>query len=329
MYISVVTPVYGTYLNLERLYLRLRQSLSQITKQFEIIMVNDASPDNAWEVMTTLAKQDSRVRGINLSRNFGQYHAIAAGLDHVNGDWIVVMDCDLQDQPEEIIKLYHKAQEGYDMVLGQRVKRNDVAMKRCFSKLFHHILKYLSGIDHDHTISNFGIYSKKTIHAIRQYREQSCPFGIYIHHIGFRKASIPVQHARRSTGKSSYTFRKKFDFAVDMIVANSNKPLLLSIQFGFLMFAGSIGYALWLVLRYLLYEIEVAGWTSLMTSLYVISGLLFMNMGFLGLYIGNIFDETKQRPLYFIQETTFDNPKEGDKSENDSQKIGRGNFHVI
>jgi dolichol-phosphate mannosyltransferase len=310
VHISVVTPVYGFHLNLEGLYTRLKKTLSKITEDFEIIMVNDASPDSAWSIITTLAEQDSRVRGINLSRNFGQHHAIIAGLDSIRGDWIVIMDCDLQDRPEEIIKLYRKALEGYDMVLGRRVKRKDKAVNTFFSRLFHLILKYISGIDHDHTISNFGIYSKKTIDAVCQYREQHRPFGIFIHYIGFRNTSIPVEHAKRDTGTSSYTLQKKLAHAVDTLVANSNKPLQLSIRFGFLMFIASLGYSVWLVLRYILYGIGVAGWTSLMFSLYIIGGLLFMNMGFLGLYIGKIFDETKRRPVYFIQETTFDHVDE-------------------
>ena len=307
IHISVVTPVYGNHLDLQTLYTRLRTSLSKITNDFEIIMVNDASPDNSWEVISELAKNDSKVRGIDLSRNFGQHHAITAGLDHVRGDWIVLMDCDLQDQPEEIIRLYHKAQEGYDIVLGRRVERKDFFLKRIFSLLFHKILKYLSGINHDSSISNFGIFSKKTIDAISQYREQFRPFGIFIHHIGFRKTDIPVAHGKRETGKSSYTLNKRINLAVDTIVANSDKPLRLSIRFGFFIFVSSIGYALYLIFRYFHHGIGVQGWTSIMVSIYLIGGLLFMNMGFIGLYIGKIFDETKKRPLYFIQNITFDN----------------------
>ncbi|VEN73921.1 Glycosyltransferase [Candidatus Desulfarcum epimagneticum] len=306
VHISVVTPVYGYELNLDTLYARLRDSLSNFTDDFEIIMVNDASPDNAWEVITELSGNDSRVRGINLSRNFGQHHAITAGLDHTRGEWVVVMDCDLQDQPEEIVKLYEKAREGYDIVFGRRVERNDPFIKFVFSKLFHKTLNFFSGINHDPTVSNFGIYSKKIIDAIRRYRERRQAFGIFIHHAGFRKTSMPVEHSERTTGKSAYTLRRRFGFAIDTIVSNSATPLRFSIGLGFLMFAVSFTCALWLVFRYLFQGVMVLGWTSLMVSICLIGGLLFMNMGFLGLYIGKIFDETKKRPLYLIQETTFD-----------------------
>ena len=306
IHISVVTPVYGYHLTIDLLYTRLRDSLLKITNNFEIIMVNDASPDNAWNLITKLSRKDLRVRGINLSRNFGQHHAITAGFNYVRGDWIVVMDCDLQDQPEEIITLYKKAQEGYDIVFGRRVKRKDFFMKKFSSKLFHQILRYLSGINHDAAIANFGIYSKKVINAVNQYQEQYRAFGILIHHIGFRKISIPIKHAKREKGKSSYTFRKRTNLAIDTIVANSNKPLLLSIRFGFLIFVFTLLYTFWLFVKYFILGVGVAGWTSLMVSIYLIGGLLFMNMGFLGLYIGKVFDETKKRPLYLIQDTTFD-----------------------
>jgi len=306
VHISVVTPVYGHQLNLNELFTRLRDTLIRITEDFEIIMVNDASPDNAWEVIKNLATKDPRVKGIDLSRNFGQHHAITAGLDCACGEWIVVMDCDLQDKPEEIEKLYQTAQGGYDIVLGQRTKRKDSFLKKIFSRLFYGVLRYLSDIDHDPSIANFGIYSRKVIDSVILYKEQFRSFGIFVHLVGFRKTCIPVEHAARTVGKSSYPFRKKWDLAIDSIVANSNKSLRLSIKFGFMVFALSITYAGWIVVRFISHGIGVTGWTSIMVSIYLISGLLFMNIGFLGLYLGKVFEETKKRPLYIIRGTTFD-----------------------
>ena len=141
-HISIVTPVYGCANCLERLHERLVSSLSEISENFEIIMVNDGSPDDAWDRIIQLGKRDGRIKGINLSRNFGQHHAITAGLDYAHGDWVVVMDCDLQDQPEEISKLYRKAQEGYDVVFGRRIARRDNYLKRLGSELFYKVLEY-------------------------------------------------------------------------------------------------------------------------------------------------------------------------------------------
>lgn len=305
--ISVVTPVYGCCKSLNNLYKRLNKSLSTITDNFEIIMVNDGSPDNAWETIKELSKKDTRIKGINLSRNFGQHRAITAGLNFAKGDWIVVMDCDLQDQPEEIIKLYNKAQEGYDVVFGKRTERKDSFFKKLGSKLFYKVYDYFTESKIDNTIANFSIISKKVLNSLNQIREQNRMYPLFINWVGFKRTDISIEHASREEGKSSYTLSKLINLAVDSIVSQSNRPLKLSIKFGFVISLLSLIYAFCLTIRYFLFSIPVEGWTSVMVSIYFIGGLLFANMGILGLYIGKTFDETKNRPIYIIQETTFDN----------------------
>jgi len=303
--ISVVTPVYGCSKNLHDLHKRVVNALSAITDDFEIIMVNDASPDNAWDIITKLSQEDNRVKGINLSRNFGQHKAITAGLDYAKGDWIVVMDCDLQDQPEEIIKLYNKAQEGYDVVFGRRVERKDSFFKKLGSKLFYKVYDYFTESKIDNTIANFSIISKKVLLSLQSMREQNRMYPLFVNWIGFKRTEVDIEHAKRVEGESAYTFAKLIHLAIDGIVSQSNKPLKLSIKFGFLISFLSLLYGSWLVLRYFIFSIPVEGWTSVMVSIYFIGGLLFANMGILGLYIGKIFDETKDRPIYIVQETTF------------------------
>ncbi len=305
-HISIVTPVYGCCKSLNNLYERLNKTLSDITNDFEIIMVNDASPDNAWEAIKELAKKDDRVKGINLSRNFGQHYAITAGLDYANGDWVVVMDCDLQDQPEEIIKLYNKAQEGYDIVFGRRAQRQDNFFKKLGSKIFYKVYDYFTESDTDNTIANFSILNKKVVKEFQKLKEQNRSYYLFINWLGFKRTNVDIEHSKREEGKSSYTLKKLINLAIDSIVAQSNKPLRLSIKFGFLMAIFSLLYTGWLLVRYFLFAIPVEGWTSMMVSFYFIGGLLFANMGFLGLYIGKIFDETKNRPLYVVSETTFE-----------------------
>ncbi|HIP48249.1 MAG TPA: glycosyltransferase [Lutibacter sp.] len=305
VHISVVTPVYECGNSLKKLYERLENSLSQITNSFEIIMVNDASPDNAWETIKLLSEKDTRVKGINLSRNFGQHRAITAGLDFTQGEWVVVMDCDLQDQPEEILKLYNKAQEGYDVVFGKRTQRQDNYFKTLASKTFYKVYDYLTGYDTDHSIANFSIISKNVVKNFRKMGEQHKPYGYFVNWLGFKRADIEIEHASRLEGKSSYSLKKLIDLATDNIISQSNKPLKMSIKFGFTMSFFSAGYALYLIARYLLADISVAGWTSVMVSIYFVAGLLLVNLGFVGLYIGKIFDETKKRPLYVVDETTF------------------------
>ena len=305
-YISVITPVYGCARALPELYERLVKTLTSITENFDIIMVNDQSPDEAWDVILQLAAKDPRVKGIKLSRNFGQHRAITAGLDYADGEWVVVMDCDLQDQPEEIIKLYNKAQEGYDVVFGRRAERKDTFFKKFTSKMYSKTLEFLSGMKSDESTANFSIISKNVVKYFRKMREQNRGYAPFVTWLGFRRVNIDIEHAPRAYGRSSYSFRKLVSLAVDTIVAHSNKPLRLSIEFGFLMTFFSILYAFWLIIKYFIYSVPVPGWTSVMVSIYFIGGLLFANLGILGLYIGKIFNETKDRPLYVVAKTTFD-----------------------
>ena len=300
--ISVVSPVYGCCGSLNDLYTRLKDTLSTITEDFEIIFVNDASPDNAWHTIKELVAQDDRVKGINLSRNFGQHKAIAAGLAHTQGDWVVVMDCDLQDRPEEIVKLYNKAQEGYDAVFGQRVARKHSRRKRWASRAFIAVYDYLSDSKTDPTIGNFSIISRKVVNGLKELKEQHHPYTFFVIWLGFKRTYIEIEHAEREIGTSSYNFKRLIQLAMDNIVSQSNKLLRMSIKFGFGLASFSALYALYIVIKYFMTDEIVPGWTSVMVSIYFIGGLLFANLGLIGLYIGKIFDETKNRPLYVIDE---------------------------
>ncbi|WP_077328231.1 glycosyltransferase family 2 protein [Virgibacillus siamensis] len=304
--ISVVVPVYGCEVCLKELCSRVTKTIEKIPAHFEIILINDASPDNAWETITQLSASDERIKGIDLARNFGQHHAITAGLDYTVGDWIVVMDCDLQDQPEEIENLYQKALEGYEVVFGNRTIRQDNWFKRHTSKLFYQVYDYLSGRTSDHTIANFSISSKKVVEGFRRMREQNRFFPLFIQWMGYKTGTVRVEHSARKEGKTSYNLKKLVTLATDAIISQSNKPLRLSIQFGFLIALGSFIYGLYLFIRYFFLAQPVQGWTSVMVSIYFIGGLIFFNFGVLGLYLGKVFNEAKGRPLYLIRDTTED-----------------------
>ena len=308
--ISVVTPIYGCCENLNSLYERLRDTLSTITEDYEILMVNDASPDNAWEVIKELSQKDNRVKGVNLSRNFGQHKAISAGLEYARGEWTVVMDCDLQDQPEDIIKLYGKAIEGYDIVFGRRFERKDSIYKKFSSKMFYIVNDYLTENKLDSTVANYSIISRRALDSVLRLKEQNRVYSLFANWVGYKKIEIDIEHAKRPEGKSSYTLYKMINLAIDSIVSQSNKPLRLAIKFGFILSLLSFLYGAWLIIRYYAFSIAAEGWTSVMVSIYFIGGLMFANMGMLGLYIGKIFDETKDRPIYLVQETTFDDENE-------------------
>lgn len=300
--ISVIIPVYKNEPFIDELVSRLKVTLNTITHDFEIIFVNDGSPDRSWERIKENAQTDPRVMGIRFSRNFGQHVAITAGLDYSTGNWAVVMDGDLQDKPEEIIKLYQKIGEGYDVVFARRHRRRDGLFKKMASTLFYKMMDLLTGERSDSTVANFGIYSRKAIDYFNRMRERSRLFPLFIRWLGFKTAYVDVDHGERNSGKSAYTFSKKINLALDTIISISNKPLKLSIKFGFLLSFFSLLYGIFLIIKYLVWDIPVQGWTSLMVSIYFLSGLLLSMGGILGLYIGKVFDEVKNRPLYVIDE---------------------------
>ena len=305
-HISVVIPVFGYELDLNALYERLNKTLIKINDNFEIIMVNDNSPDNAWVVIKRLAKQNQCVKGINLSRNFGQHQAVSAGLEFVRGTWCIVMDCDLQDQPEEIIKLYNEAQKGYEIVMARRLLRKDRVIKRVTSRLFYILFNYLTDQKLDNRVANFGIYSKKVIDEINNFRERDRSFGLLVNLVGFSKKIINVEHDKRRIGPSGYSFKKRFRMAENHIFSHSIKPLRIAVRIGVITTIISVLYALYLIIKYIIYSSSVPGWTSLMVSLFFLFGVLITLTGVVGLYVGKIYNEVKKRPLYIIDSMTFE-----------------------
>ena len=300
--ISVVIPVYGCRACLEELHRRLVSALAVITQNYEIILVNDACPQNSWEVIKQIALKDPRVKGLDLSRNFGQIRAITAGLHHAEGDWVVVMDCDLQDQPEEIVRLYHKAQEGYDVVFSRRAVRKDTFFKKLSSRVFYAIYSYFTAGAFDSTICNFSISRRMVMDGYKRMGDQNRAFTLFIKWMGFKSTAIDINHDERSSGKSSYTLKKQLHLALEIITTQSNKPLILSIKVGLSVALMSFLYALFIVVRYFTQGISVSGWASLIVSLYFVGGIILAQLGILGLYIGYVFDQTKARPLYVVRE---------------------------
>lgn len=291
---------------LDELYRRLVEALETITPSFEIVLVEDCGGDRSWDIIERLVKEDGRVNGIQFSRNFGQHYGITAGLDRCQGDWVVVMDCDLQDRPEEVPRLYAKAQEGYDIVLARRGKRHDPLHKRVSSWLFYKLFSYLADIDYDAQTGNFRIMSRKVVANFRNMREQLRFFGGLVQWMGFPTASIEVVHAERHAGNSTYTFAKLRKLALETIIAYSDKPLRLAVRFGFLMASFSFCYGVYTLIRVAFFGVAIIGWSSLIISLYFIGGIIIAILGIIGIYLGKTFDESKKRPLYIVRRSTFD-----------------------
>ncbi len=303
MKISVVSPIYKGEKMLEELVRRISLSVSDVTDEFEVILVNDASPDESWSQIKRLCSHDKRVKGINLSRNFGQHYAISAGLTFVSGDWIVVMDCDLQDCPEEIPRLYEKTQEGFDIVYARRIDRKDGYLKRLSSTFFHVVFDWFSGMKTDKSIANFGIFSKQVIAEFNKMPEKARSFGSLISYLGFRIGTIDVEHSQRGEGKSSYNLAKLLKLSFDIIISNSNKPLRIATTMGLLMAFVSFILAIYNIVAKLMGIIQVPGFTTTVFSIWFVGGILLFVLGIIGLYIGKIFDQVKDRPLFVIKDS--------------------------
>lgn len=303
MDISIIIPAYKSSETISILYERLKKTLNSLSVSYEIIIINDSSPMNDWIEIEKIASQDKNVKGINFSRNFGQHQAMTAGFEKASGNWIVPMDCDLQDKPEEIIKLWNKSSEGYDIVFAKRIDRKDSYLKKKFSKLFYVLLSYLTETKQDSTIGNFGIYNKKVIDAILKMGDSIRYFPAMVRWVGFKSTSIDVEHSQREIGKTSYNLRKLINLALNVILAFSEKPLKLTAKLGLTISFLSILFTIFILIRYILNDITVVGWTSVIISICFFSGLIIFLLGIVGLYIGKIFDKVKNRPLYIISQT--------------------------
>ena len=300
--ISVVSPVYRGEKMVSELVRRNVEALSGMGVEYEIILVNDASPDNSWSAIEQECRKNPNVKGLNLSRNFGQHYAITAGLSYVQGEWVVVMDCDLQDRPEEIPNLYKKAQEGFDSVLAQRIQRSHGWFKRMGSKYFYKVFSYLTETEQDASVANFGIYNRKVIEAVLSMGDAMRYFPTQIQWVGFRRAYLPIQHDERAEGKSTYNMSRLFRLAFDTIISFSDKPMRLMVQMGLMVTLISFIVGLVFLVRYFMGEIEVLGFTSLMISLWLLGGIIISLIGVVGIYLGKLFEKAKDRPTFIVNQ---------------------------
>lgn len=300
--ISIVSPVYLAEKILYKLVEEIQKVMIEINETYEIILVDDRSPDNSWEVMCKLSDHFQEVKSIRLSRNFGQHPAIMAGLSHAKGEWIVVLDCDLQDQPKEVIKLYNKAKEGYDVVLAKRKNRQDSFFKRTTSLLFSKIYSFFTDTLYDSQVANFGIYNKKVIQAILTISDTIKFFPLFVKFVGFKTVSIEVEHGEREEGVSTYNLSKLLSLAFNTIISFSNKPLKLFVKFGLTISGISFLIGIYNIYLALYSKIAVLGYSSIIVSIWFLSGVIITTIGITGIYVGKIFDQTKNRPIFIIDE---------------------------
>ena len=300
--ISVVSPVYRGEKMVSELVRRNVEALKTITEEYEIILVNDASPDESWREIVKECQKNPKVKGLNLSRNFGQHYAITAGLSYATGEWVVVMDCDLQDRPEEIPNLYAKAQDGYDSVLAQRVQRSHGWFKKLGSRTFYKVFSYLTETKQDASVANFGIYNRKVIEAVLSMGDAMRYFPTQVQWVGFKKAYLPIQHDERAEGESTYNLSRLFRLAFDTIISFSDKPMRLMVKLGMFVTLASFIVGIVFVVRYCMGLIEVMGYASLIISLWLLAGIIISLIGVVGIYLGKLFEKAKDRPTFIINE---------------------------
>lgn len=309
--VSVVSPVYGCAGCLEELVDRVEVALRPVCASFEMILIDDSSPDGAWARICELAATRRWLRGIRLARNFGQHYAIAAGIEHARGTKIVVMDCDLQDVPEGIPALIDALGNGVEVAFALRSERQDSWPKRFGSWSFFRLLSWLTGVKQDHMTANFGAYSRKVIDAINAMPERERCFPLMVKWTGFRSVSIPTTHAHRREGRSAYSFGRLVNLAVGIVLSYSDKPLRLVVRLGLVSSGIALSMVILSVFGYLRGDIQVAGFTSIIASIWLIGGLTIFCLGVLGLYLGRLFVDTKGRPYYLVAErvgATIDEP---------------------
>jgi polyisoprenyl-phosphate glycosyltransferase len=300
--LSVVVPVYRCVGCLRHLHERLRASLSALTDDYELIYVDDRSPDDSWSVLVDLAARDPHVRLIRLSRNFGQHPAITAGLSAAQGRWTVVMDCDLQDPPEAIPRLYAKAKEGYDIVFARRTGLRNSWLRRVASGAYFRILNLLLKTELSPEFGNFSIISTKVRAAFLSVRDKDRHYLMILNWLGFEHEAIDVPHAARYEGKSSYTLAMLLRFAVAGLFFQTTTLLRWIVYVGFAISLTGFGLAVFLVANYFVGR-PYAGWTSLGVLLLLLGGFTIASTGVAGLYIGQIFTQVKDRPLFIIDQT--------------------------
>lgn len=308
MEISIIIPIYNEELNLKLMYDRLYKVILTMNITYEFIFINDGSIDNSMNIIKELANINRNVKYIDFSRNFGHQIAVSAGLERSKGKSVVIIDADLQDPPELIIDLYEKHKEGYEVVYAKRRSRKgENFMKKWTAKLFYRILGSITSVSIPVDTGDFRLIDRKVVEVLKNMPEQQKFLRGQISWIGFRQVAVEYDRDERHAGKTGYTYKKMIRFALDGITSFSNFPLKFATYTGFI-----VSFLAFLIMLYALYsrfiiKEYVPGWTSLILSVMFIGGIQLICVGIIGEYIGRLSANIRNRPLYIINETNFEN----------------------
>ena len=301
--ISIVVPVFNETEIIEVFYQRCQKVFDYIDEyKFEIIFVDDGSEDDSYKKMTDLANSDKNVKIIKFSRNFGHQTAITAGLDIADGAAVVVIDADLQDPPEVVTDFIKKWEEGYDVVYGVREKREGESRMKLFTaSIFYRILKVLTRVDIPVDTGDFRLLSHRGVLRLRELREHDRFVRGLVSWIGFKQTAVYYRRQERYAGETKYPYRKMIKFALDGITSFSSIPLKLATFLGYITSAIALLYALSVFIQKL-FGITVPGWATIMVGMLFLGGVQLICIGIMGEYIARIFNQTKERPMYIVEE---------------------------
>jgi dolichol-phosphate mannosyltransferase len=304
--ISVVIPVRDEEKNLNELIDRLSSTFVEMNKSYEIVFVTDINKDNTVGMLEAVAKQYPNIKTLKLSNSFGQHVAVMAGLDHCRGNYSVIMDGDLQDYPEDIMPLYNKICEGYDIVYAVKEKKNDDLLRNVFSLTFNSLMNSLSDIKIQSNSSMFRIISRKARQDITKFREFEPSLTYIFSYINLPTATVKVRSGVRQHGATKYNFLKLVDFALSSLLSFSRKPLRMISNIGIFVSLLSFFYFMVVLFQYFVHGIEILGWATIITITTFIGGVQLLSVGIIGEYIGRIYMQTKNRPQYIIEKTFGD-----------------------
>lgn len=304
--VSVVAPCYNEEDNLDALESRVMAACeSAVGDDFEIVLVDDGSRDNTWSMIRDRAAANPHIRGVALSRNFGHQIALSAGLDTCEGDWVFVIDADLQDPPELLGEMLKLAEQGADVVFGKRCGRpGDSPMRKLAAAVFYRVLNWLSDVDIPADAGDFRLISRRVLDTLKKMPEQHRYIRGMVSWVGFRQVPFLYDRTPRVAGVTGYNFRRLVSFAIDAIVGFSDQPLRLASHLGLLIIGLGAVAIVTLVCLWLFGGVETPGWISLMAVILSLNGLNLLFMGLIGEYVGRIFLQTKNRPLYVVSEHT-------------------------
>jgi len=299
--VSVVLPVYNTGGCLRELYQRLKTTLESAGYDFELLMVEDGGRDNAWEILNELAARDTRIKAMQLSRNFGQHPAIAAAFENVTGDIVILMDADLQDRPEDIPLLLAKLSKDIHIVFSIKQGSQESFSTRLTSRLYHYVFSKLTRTTVPRDIGTFRAFSREFLDAVMAYPERNILFGPLMFHVGFQAETVTVAHDERKNGKSGYSFSKRLKLALDSILSYTDLPHRLLLNAGMVILAASTLYGLALIVKYLVTREPLPPGLTLLALLLTFSiGIMMFSFGIIGTYVFRVYQEVLSRPRYII-----------------------------